>query len=367
MSRIAPLDGIRGLAILLVLLWHYAANQIVTEPGTIGAYLLVPLRLSVSGVDLFFVLSGFLITGILLDNKSAANLLRVFYVRRICRIFPLYFLLLGLFIGLAWTDTFAGQAYTWLFADPLPIWTYATFTQNIAMGMRGDLGPHWLGVTWSLAVEEQFYLFIPVLVFLLPRRYAFAVIAAAILLAPVLRHVAPGLHAHINTPWRSDSLLSGAALAFLVRWTPFSSAVQRRPEVLAMVLAVLIAGAALMTARPGVLGVFGYCWLGLLYTSIVLHAFSFSGSVLARLLSVEWLVWFGQRSYAIYMFHEAASGLLHGFINQQSPRIASAADAALTLLALGVTLMLAELSYRMIERPALRFGHRVKYRSETRY
>src|SRR5688572_2235793 len=88
MKRIQQLDGLRGVAILLVLVWHYLPCQIATDST---GFLLVLRRLfslTWSGVDLFFVLSGFLITGILLDNRGASNLFRAFYFRRVCRIFP---------------------------------------------------------------------------------------------------------------------------------------------------------------------------------------------------------------------------------------------------------------------------------------
>src|SRR6266446_4286628 len=92
--RVPELDGLRGIAILLVIVWHYAVELFAREPGSTAAYGLAVLRLSWSGVDLFFVLSGFLIGGILIDNRGARNYFRVFYFRRVCRIVPLYYLCL---------------------------------------------------------------------------------------------------------------------------------------------------------------------------------------------------------------------------------------------------------------------------------
>ena len=163
MKRVSQLDGVRGVAILLVLVWHYFGAQVVAEPKSILHYCTHALSLTWSGVDLFFVLSGFLIAGILLDHHNTSNYFRVFYLRRVCRIFPLYFLLLALFLCLSATNLSTSPSFRWLLHDPFPIWSYATFTQNILMGARGGFGPHWLGITWSLAVEEQFYLFVPFL------------------------------------------------------------------------------------------------------------------------------------------------------------------------------------------------------------
>src|ERR1700722_13208417 len=97
-GRIPELDGLRGLAILLVLIWHYLALGFKTNLGSWQAYVLVPLRLTWSGVDLFFVLSGFLIGGILYDAKHSDRYYSTFYARRIHRIFPVYFIWVALFI-----------------------------------------------------------------------------------------------------------------------------------------------------------------------------------------------------------------------------------------------------------------------------
>ena len=104
MKRISRLDGVRGMAILLVLVWHYFAAQVVAEPKGFLHYCPSALSLTWSGVDLFFVLSGFLISGILLDHRNTSNYFRVFYIRRVYRIFPLYFLLLGLFLCVSGTS-----------------------------------------------------------------------------------------------------------------------------------------------------------------------------------------------------------------------------------------------------------------------
>src|SRR5689334_4309131 len=95
LTRVPELDGVRGLAILSVLVWHYVYCQVQPQPRSITAYGMTLLSLTWAGVDLFFVLSGFLIGGILLDNKAAPNYYKAFYVRRIFRIFPLYYLVLA--------------------------------------------------------------------------------------------------------------------------------------------------------------------------------------------------------------------------------------------------------------------------------
>src|SRR5216117_2710692 len=90
-ARIPELDGIRGLAILLVLVWHYWASRVHPPLGSAFAGIWMLCGLTWSGVDLFFVLSGFLIGGVLLEQRDSANYFKTFYVRRVCRIFPIYF------------------------------------------------------------------------------------------------------------------------------------------------------------------------------------------------------------------------------------------------------------------------------------
>ncbi len=195
----------------------------------------------------FFVLSGFLIAGILLDHRKSSNYFQVFYLRRVCRIFPLYYLVLGLFICFSATAMSTSPAFAWLFAKPMPIWSYATFTQNFFMGHRGFFGAQWLGVTWSVAVEEQFYLFVPLLIYLLPRRSLFCVLLAGVLAAPLLRQLYPPLQAYVITPFRADDLLSGACLALLVRSHSFIDTVRRHHRSLLVLLLLLAAGAGALT------------------------------------------------------------------------------------------------------------------------
>jgi peptidoglycan/LPS O-acetylase OafA/YrhL len=345
---------------MLVVIWHYLPCQIVADRGTLLAYASRALSLTWSGVDLFFVLSGFLITGILLDRRASRNYFQVFYIRRACRIFPLYFLLLGTFLCLPLVPT-AGPAAHWLRSDPFPLWSYVTFTQNVLMAVRGNFGPHWLAVTWSLAVEEQFYLFVPVLVYLLSRSKLACVFVVLVLGAPLLRVVFPGFVAYVNTPWRSDSLLSGALLALLVRWPAAFGSTQRHPRLILIMFLALNAGAVVLTVRPGGFGALNHLWLAGLYGTLVLIAYAHPDSAVGVVLRQSPLVWLGHRSYGIYMFHQAVSGLVHGTLRNDRPEIHSASDFAVTLLALLVTLILAEFSYRFIEAPIIRLGHSYIY------
>jgi peptidoglycan/LPS O-acetylase OafA/YrhL len=169
-GHLPQLDGLRGLAILLVMLFHFGNAVRRVEPMHEGAPQVVArvLQCGWLGVELFFVLSGFLITGILLDSRRERGYFRSFFARRFLRIFPLYYgLLIGavLLVPLVLGATSVKHAY--LLDHQTWYWTYTT---NYLIAREGGfITPSW-GFFWSLAVEEQFYLIWPLVVWCTSRR-----------------------------------------------------------------------------------------------------------------------------------------------------------------------------------------------------
>src|SRR5262249_39067117 len=140
------------------------------------------------GVDLFFVLSGFLLGGILLEHRESQEYFKTFYVRRACRILPVYYLLVIAFAMVS--PLFNGtrnDGFIHLFNNPMPLWSYFTFTQNFAMMSVSDFGAPALSATWSLAVEEQFYLFLPLMIRFVPRGALPGALLLLIVAAPICR------------------------------------------------------------------------------------------------------------------------------------------------------------------------------------
>jgi len=211
-DRIAALDGVRGLAILLVLLMHclYIAPLVGVDVGA-HPYARIAM-LGWSGVDVFFVLSGFLITGILVRGKGqpAGPYFRNFYMRRSLRIFPLYYLVICLLLYVLPNRPPATGSEQM---------SYLLYYQNIRYACFGELAfdPARL-ITWSLAIEEQFYLAWPAVVWFtserLLRRVCVAMIAVAIALRFVL--IVSGFEGtHFLTPCRMDALAAGALLSLM--------------------------------------------------------------------------------------------------------------------------------------------------------
>lgn len=364
MKRVPQLDGIRGLAIVLVLLWHYGACEFVAPKWHPFWILSTGFRLTWCGVDLFFVLSGFLIAGILLDHRQSANYFRIFYLRRVCRIVPLYAVVVIAFFIVRQTTIGRAPEFAWIFHHPMPAWSYATFTQNVVMAARGTLGANGLDPTWSLAIEEQFYLCIPLLIFFLPRRMLMSILCAAIVAAPLLRWRYPGLQAFVGTPWRSDSLLSGALLAILVRSHSFIALAQKHSRFLFWMFVILLAGAAGLTIHPPLLqgDAFTHFELAMLFTCFILIAFIDREPWLTKLLRGRVIVWFGQLSYGIYLLHKPVVGALFGVWEHGPPIIRTASEAMMNVLALAITLALAQISFRYFESPIIRWGHGFLYR-----
>ncbi|WP_025599465.1 acyltransferase family protein [Burkholderia sp. WSM2230] len=326
--RIVQLDGLRAIAVLAVFAQHA---------------LKAPLWM---GVDLFFVLSGFLITGILLERKARGqSYFGYFYARRARRILPPYLLLMvvsSILFGFGWA-----QHWQW----------YAFFATNIGDALNQS-GHDSLNVLWSLAVEEQFYIVWPFVILLVPERVLAYVAAALILLVPVLRAVAtPWFDSfwpiYYLTPFRMDLLAAGALLAVAVRRD--RNALQPFKGV--AVLGVIVALATLawlhlhfprFRAANTPLSNAGLYSISLvLCTSVVVIALQSRG-IVKRLLCNPVLVYIGTISYTIYLIHLS---VLYALWPLNMSRYVTAA------LALAITLAYASLTWFAFEKRLI-FGSR---------
>ncbi|HZT79778.1 MAG TPA: acyltransferase, partial [Gemmataceae bacterium] len=246
-THLPGLDGLRGVAILLVLAFHLLPSQPVTSHVTAWIY-----RAAWSGwcgVDLFFVLSGFLITGILLDAKGLPHYFRNFYARRTLRIFPLYYgVLVVIFVIVPLFLRPPSPAFEHLQANQIWLWCYASNVCTVWANGWVFLAGNWhLNHFWSLAVEEQFYLVWPLVVLLLSRRRLLAACALCVVAAPLLRwaFLANGygfVVAYTFTPCRVDALAVGAAVAVAARAPGGLSALRRFAPAVALALGAALLG-----------------------------------------------------------------------------------------------------------------------------
>jgi peptidoglycan/LPS O-acetylase OafA/YrhL len=373
-DRIPQLDGLRGIAILLVVVWHYfvVILELDTAPPVLN-WLARSLSLSWSGVDLFFVLSGFLIGGILLDNKNGRHYFKAFYIRRVCRIFPLYFTWLLIFLIALYTipptSMLAG-----LFDNPLPFWVYLTFTQNIAMSYERLLGVEWLAVTWSLAIEEQFYLFLPGLIHVTNTRKLPYILLAFILAAPLIRAYTVTVHpqlifgAWLLMPSRMDSLLLGVLCAWAIRQPTLRQFLTTYIRFLYYLLIILFSGTAAFTyiSPPNTLSLgmlyIGYTWLALFYANILLIILLKPAGIFSRVMKTPSLRHLGYIAYGVYLFHQVFNYHLHILLLKQSPQFQTVWDVLVTLLAFSLTVIIASISWEFFEKRFIKLGHSFRYR-----
>ncbi len=354
-SHIPFLDGMRAIAALMVLGLHFTGSH--NEP-------LLLRKISViggTGVDWFFVLSGFLITRILLRSKESPTFFSSFYARRILRIFPLYYAYLAIYF----------YAVPFLFSENIlpadtQVWFWV-YLQNIAMTFSGKCvgGPAHF---WSLAVEEHFYLAWPLLVYFLSLRH-FKIMLGAVIAVPFLIRillVMNGIEVYFFTLTRIDAIGFGAILAVMFTdGLPQTRSTQKA----VLVFRILLIGIPLVVLPSFIFfSGTGLKWMQTVkFTVIPMFYFVVMGFCLAdplaknlnRFFSVGWLRWIGAISYGIYVFHPTTFAIVRRLV----PHANYLLDFALSF---GATIAVAYLSFRFFESPILKLKDKFKYRYRHR-
>jgi len=355
MQRVKELDSIRGLAALSVVIHHLWFPAV----GTVGGF--------GHGVDLLFVLSGYLITTIILDNALTEGFLFSFYARRFLRIWPAYYLALGIVVltnGLLPTP---GNL------EDLPF--FLTYTQVV--------GHCWIGReltfpvafchTWSLAIQEQFYIFWPVVIWLVGRRGLPALALATVGLAVAAR--AWGIN-HSILITRCDALALGGLLAGLIgdrtSAQQMSAHSRNRFTILSLaapgVVFVLLSCTRLLNARwPGLAPAGSAVSLKLLAENLILVAtvgmiVLYSGHPALRWLRNPLLVYLGTISYGIYMYHHIIFKLWDNCAASYGWR----ENFGIDLFKLGLSIALAILSWHLVERPILALKRWLRYQPKAK-
>ena len=302
-DHIPVLDGIRGIAVLMVIVFHF------WQGFARGPYTLVG-KMAVwgqTGVDLFFVLSGFLITGILLDSKGDTYFLRNFYVRRILRIFPLYYAtllsiyLIGPLVHLVPWTPWKQSLWFWAYLQNIPM----TFAPRLAAGP---------GHFWSLAVEEHYYFVWPFLVMLLDRGRLLKVIGGAIAVSLLTRVVFIHYGTFYFTLARLDGLAIGSAVAIFARsrdglasYTGWATRVLFALGTILMTTQLFVSGKGLASIE-----VVKSTLIAFVYASVlVLVIENKFGKAAKRLLGGRSLGSVGKYSYGMYVLHPFILEWLH--------------------------------------------------------
>lgn len=364
--RIAELDGLRGIAVLMVLAWHFLGE--IIDPG-LGQWAWWIAKVTIvgrTGVDLFFALSGFLITGIILDRtRGPREFLEHFYLRRALRILPPYFLLLGAFGVLR-----ALESSSSLLSGEVPWWHYSTFTQTWWMASHASWGQGELSVTWSVSVEEHYYLFVPLVLMATPRRHLPIVLGAIALFSAGLRswfYFGLGenvYYSYVFPPSRLDALAIGGLVAWALSDPGFREFAEQNRGVVRSGLLLLLGLPLLGTALHRDIAWHMYSW-GHLYLSV---AYSVLIGVVAlevgrpwlRLLRGTTLRWIGRISYSVYLFHPLVLVLTFGLAGYR-PALRDWSHVGLAAVAFALTLVLCALLFQVAERRFMAFGRRFDY------
>ncbi len=367
-DRLPALDGLRGVAILLVFFHHYAGNLSIHTHSARLRVMGVPFGMGWTGVDLFFVLSGFLITGILYDTRNDPLYYRNFYFRRALRILPVYYLVIvfcvlyGAFAGIHWAT---GHLFfiIYLGYPAALIWPSLVHFSSV-------IGVNHL---WSLSLEEQFYMVWPWAIAKMrnPRailRGCLFLGGAAFLLRVLIAASGwPGPDwFYTFLPCRADELALGAAVAVLIRegqaerlqrWAPLGLLVA------AGITAAVCLGRHSVDHNDPLIGTIGYDALAVGYAFLLVLCLK-SGTWVQRVCSCGGLRLFGKYSYGLYVYHYL---LLQPLTSRKDAFVAWTHSFVLgsvlyLLICLSLSLSLAVISFHCFESPLMSLKKRFSYR-----
>jgi len=359
-ARVPELDGLRGIAILLVLVFHFRP--------TAG-----PLRFLNStfatgwiGVDLFFVLSGYLITGILLDSVGRPHYYRNFIARRSLRIFPLYYGCLLLYGVLRYLP----NAIQWKdYLVTCDAWWYVGYLGNLQMFLQNRWpGAPMLTPLWSLQVEEQFYLTFPLLVWAVKRSTLARVLAGCVIAAPLLRiglalaMPANAMGPYALTPCRMDALAMGGLVAVAARkspgwlkgrWIGWMTALAAAAFLL---VCIFTSDTPWSTPWSIPMRTVGYSALDIALTGVLVMLVGWRQPHLLKACRVKFLMWLGTISYGLYMLHIPALDISRRWVVPLL-RIEPSGSAEF-FVKLVLAIAMAWISWTIFEAPILRLKGR---------
>lgn len=372
-DRFPALDGIRAMAVTLVFIDHFGGGA---HSGRVLQFVREICTRGWVGVDLFFVLSGFLITGILFDTRDDSHFFKRFFVRRSVRIFPVFYLVVAILLALTPILQYQWRAGHLLFLVYMGnLWGNHDFSLYEVLSANHPTFKASIGHFWSLCVEEQFYLLWPAVVWLVHDRVkllwtAFGISVLALVLRCAMLVVAGPVVAEtwiIRTlPFRMDTLLIGGMLALLLRG-PNAARWQRlcRPLLLissGLVLAIFLLSPAydsgwLLTVGLTLIALAGAGLVGLTLRS---------GSNSFRLFYRKPLLILGRYSYGFYIFHYLYAWAWIQILIRLTNHFHSKAIAGAIALSLNFTIVffVAKLSYDLFEVKFLRLKRHFEYDSE---
>jgi peptidoglycan/LPS O-acetylase OafA/YrhL len=387
-SRIPELDGLRGLALLCVLLYHY----IFSVPHVRG-FGLGSLSLGMYSMDVFFVLSGFLIGGITLSTRQSPNYYKTFYARRAYRILPVYASFLALCAIIMWVGPKLRPGSAAVFHADIPLWRYVPLIHNVYWSSHHpqDMAEFQLFammLLWSLAVEEHFYLVVPftvrrlseatlirLMIGLAAAAFIIRFLLASLMTEPLFAMRSGFYAAYAWTPARVDGLALGVLIAIIYAQPSGSRLRQWFDRASIMLLAPFALLTYIMDrSTKGVHGsIFSATWnltapltFCLTYSLAVLTATCLIGvltnqrvRILSRFFQLRFLVQLSRISFCVYIIHGLVNWSVHKIVLGSLPRFDSWQAISVTALGFSLTIGTAMLSWRFFEGPLLERARRM--------
>lgn len=251
-----------------------------------------------------------------------------------------------------------------IFNRDIPVWSYPLFLQNFNMAHQQIFGAQWMGITWSLAIEEQFYLLLPLLIRNFSYRGIIFIAVASILCAPVARLILwlfgdQYMGQYILLPCRTDALGAGVLVALALRnkgtWEWLAS--HRRH--LYIGFTVLGCGVAFFTKYEQLFYPFGLSWIAAFYSVLLLLVVVNPGRLETICFRSQVLMRLGTVAYAVYIFHQGINFLFHFAILGGTPLISNWSSLSVTLLSLLTVILLSALSWKLFEKPLIRHAQAI--------
>ncbi len=350
-ERELRLDGLRGLATIFVVVSHFLAEV----PTGFRA-----LAWGSIAVSIFFVLSGFLIGRLILERSSSGNFYQVFYARRALRTLPSYavvlaaVLIITAFSGLDWVPGLGA----------IPGFSYATFTQNLFFSSHQTIGSEWLAPTWTLAVEEQFYLIAPLAIIWTPKRFLLPVVAAVVAASIGYRfhYALMGQTPLTYLPTllgNADALAMGIGAAVLQHRIRRDRTVDRLLEVIPLACVLVTVSATMFIPAEAPLVLFQRPLMALASAAFILRITM--NEQASDWLRAPLLRTVGHNSYSIYLVHMPVAGIVHGLITGSRPDIGSAPQMLATALSFVATVLVAFALTKAVEDPATELGRSFRW------
>lgn len=364
LKHFPQLDGLRAIAVLLVIL-HHCWDKTINLPG--WAVISWITDKGWVGVDLFFALSGFLIGRILLVNVGKPNYFRSFYIRRVFRIFPLYYLCLTVLLGIMIFSIgiWPGRPISEELANPERIWVNYLYLTNFTAAF---LGMNWAvySLTWTLAIEEQFYLFFPAIVSWFSGKKFLVALFAMVVVSIFFRTIGQSWFpdslgfAQAFTLCRLDSFAFGALAAYigLQKWQLSRKSLLATIWVIGLICTILILDSFSRTDIE--MRAFGYTYLAAFFSFTVLLC-TVPEQTNNPFKVLEWNILrrIGELSYGMYLYHVLVRGVLEILNLEKSINSPLVVSMIITVSTVAITFIVSRLSHQWFEEPIRRYGYRI--------